>query len=300
MKRRFERIRHKKLNTNAYIFASLLFVSFSLLLFSTQSFIVNIQDAGLSVFSGIRGTLYALSSFVSGTVNSIQELATLREEYKELVDKMTRYEQLERNAAEIRAENNRLREQLDFSRILEYKHIPAEIIGRDPDNLFSALVINKGKAHGISKDMPVIAYQNGMEALVGKVLYVGQLESLVIPLYDSRSYVASRFAQGRYEGITEGQGRSDKPLVVQSVDKKARYHINKGDLVVTSGMGGVYPSGITIGRVSGIFFKEDETSFETELESAISFSKLEYVFVIESKKDFEYSENNEVISEGQD
>jgi rod shape-determining protein MreC len=250
------------------------------LLFSTRSFVIDIKDTGLSVFSGVRGGIHSVSSFVSGTVNSIQELATLREEYRELVERNARYLQLERNAAEIRSENARLREQLGFTEILEYRHISAEIIGRDPDNLFSALVINKGSAHGVEKDMPVIAYQNGMQALVGKVVQIGKLESLVIPLYDEYSKIPSRFAQSRYEGITGGEGSASKPLLVQSIDKRARSGVSTGDLVVTSGLGDVYPSGITIGRVSKVLIDENETTFETELESAINFSKLEYIFVI--------------------
>jgi rod shape-determining protein MreC len=272
--------RRKKLNADAYVFAALFLVSFSLLLFSTRSFVIDIKDTGLSVFSGMRGGLNSVASFVVDTVDSIQELALLREQYKELVDRMTRYEQLERNAAEIRAENLRLREQLGFSHVLQYKHIQAEIIGRDPDNLFKALVVNKGKIHGIEKDMPVIAYQNGMQALVGKIIQAGQLESLVLPLYDEQAYVSSRFSQSRYEGITGGQGRGDQPLLVKSIDKRAHYDVNVGDLVITSGLGGVYPAGITIGRVSRILFREDEASMEAELNPAINFSKLEYIFVI--------------------
>jgi rod shape-determining protein MreC len=277
--------RGKKINADAYVFAALLLISFSLLLFTTRSFVIDIKNAGLSVFSGARGGIHGLSSLVGGTVNSIQELANLREQYKELLDKNARYQQLERNAAEIRSENSRLREQLKFQKAIEYKYIPAEIIGRDPENLFSALVVNKGSAHGVKKDMPVIAYQNGLEALVGKVVEAGRLESLIIPLYDEYSKIPSRFAQSRYEGITEGQGRAEKPLVVRSIDKRARSSCNIGDLVVTSGTGGIYPPGITIGRVGKILFQEDETSFETELESAINFSRLEYIFIIESEEE---------------
>ncbi|MDR0389223.1 MAG: rod shape-determining protein MreC, partial [Spirochaetaceae bacterium] len=178
-----DRKRGGRLSRDAYVFAALTLVSFSILLFSTRSFIVSVRDAGLSAFSGIRGGIYGVSSFVSRTVLSIQELATLRREYNELADRMTRYEQLERSAAEIRQENNRLREQLAFSTTLRYRHIPAQLIGRDPDNLFSALVINKGNRDSVRVNMPVIAFQNGTQALVGKVIQVARMESLVMPLY---------------------------------------------------------------------------------------------------------------------
>jgi rod shape-determining protein MreC len=276
--------RRKKLGADGYVFAVLLFVSFSLLLFSTRSFVLDIRDTGLSVFSGVRGGVHSISSFFSRTINSIGELTSLREKYKELVDKMGRYEELERSAAEIRWENFRLREQLEFSKTLRYRHIPAEIIGRDPDNLFQTLVINKGTANGVKRDMPVIAYQNGVEALAGKVIQAAPYESLVLPLYDERCFVAARFAQSRYEGISAGQGRIGKPLTMQSIDKRAFDNVRKGDVVVSSGMGGVYPPGITIGRVSGAVERTFDNSLEVELESSIDFARLEYVFIIDNVK----------------
>jgi rod shape-determining protein MreC len=274
----------KGMNTDTYVFIALGLISFSVLLVSTRSFVIDFKDIGLSFFSGIRGGVHAVSSFFSQTILSIRELTSLRREYAELTDRITRYEQLERNAAEIRQENNRLREQLGFSETLIYHHIPAELIGRDPDNLFSALVINKGKYHGLTNNMPVIAFQNGIQALVGKTVQAGQFESLVMPLYDTSSYIASRLSDSRYEGIVEGQGNPDMPLIMRFIRKRARDEINFGDLITSSGIGGVFPPGITIGRVSTIHYQEYETSMEVELEPAIDFSRLEYVFVIETEK----------------
>jgi rod shape-determining protein MreC len=267
----------------AYVFAALMLVSFSMLLFSTRSFIVNFRDLGLSFFSGARGGIHEVSSFVSRAVLSIRELASLRREYAELSGRVARYEQLERSAAEIGQENARLREQLGFSGTIRYRHIPAEFIGRDPDNLFSALAINKGIHSGVKKDMAVIAWQNGAQGLVGKVIQAGQFESLVMPLYDPGSFVSSRLAVSRYEGIVEGQGSPEVPLLMRFIQKRARDEINYGDIVVTSGLGGVYPAGINIGRVSDVLYQEYEISMEVELEPLIDFSMLEYVFVIDAE-----------------
>jgi rod shape-determining protein MreC len=265
---------------SSYVFAVLVIGSFSLLFFSTRSFIVDVKDIGLSFFSGMRGGIHELSSLVSRTVLSIRELAALRREYTELADRVARYEQLERTAVEIRQENIRLREQLGFSRSLNYRHIPAELIGRDPDNLFSALVINKGTHAGVKNNMAVIAWQNGVQGLVGKVIQTGQFESLVMPVYDVSSFIAARFFVSRYDGIVEGQGGPDVPLRMRFIQKRARNEIDRGDLIVSNGMGGVYPGGITIGRVNAVHYQEDEISMEVELESVIDFSRLEYVFVI--------------------
>jgi rod shape-determining protein MreC len=131
--------------------------------------------------------------------------------------------------------------------------------------------------------MPVIAYQNGVQALVGKVVETGRLESLVMPLYDTTAFVSARFARSRSEGIVEGQGDSDIPLIIRFVSKRARNEIQTGDIIITSGMGGIYPPGINIGRISGMHYREDETSMELELQGTIDFSKLEYVFAIDAE-----------------
>ena len=265
-----------------YVFIALILFSFLTLFFSSRSVLSEFKDLGLTMYSGLRGGIFEVSSAVSRTVLSVQELATLRREYAELTDRIARYEQLERSSAEIRQENNRLREQLGFSQTLRYRHIPAELIGRDPNILFSAFVINKGTQAGVRVDMPVIAYQNGTQALVGKVIHSGAFESLVMPLYDSSCFVSSRFAESRYEGIVGGRGNADAPLLMRFIQKRARSEINYGDIVVSSGLGGIYPPGINIGRVNRINYQEAELSMEVELDPTVDFSRLEYVFVLSS------------------
>ena len=272
------------LNTTVYVFISLVLISFLLLTFSRENFMGSVRDTGLSLFSGIRGGIYELSSFVSRTILSVKELADLRREHSELLRLLERYEELERSNAEIYLENIRLREQLGFAQTLRYKRIPAQISGRDPTNLFSAVVINKGSVSGVTNNMTVVAWQNGIQALVGKVIHTGLLESLVMPVFDINSQVSARLAVSRFEGIIEGQGSADSPLLMRYVPKRAREEINIGDIIVSSGMGGIFPPGINIGRVSMVNVPEYETTLEIELTSIIDFSRLEYVFLIEAEE----------------
>jgi len=263
-----------------YVFIALILVSFLALFFSSRNLMIDTKNIGLSLFSGFRVGIKEATSLASRTILSIRELASLRREYTELTERIARYEQLERTSAEIRQENNRLREQLNFSLGLRYQHIPAELTGRDPSSLFSAFSINKGTHAGVAVDMPVIAYHNGTEGLVGKVIYAGAFESLVMPLYDSGCFVSSRLAESRYEGIVEGRGIPEIPLLMRFIVKRARDEINIGDMVISSGLGGVYPPGINIGRVNRINYQESELSMEVEIEPSIDFFRLEYVFVI--------------------
>jgi rod shape-determining protein MreC len=273
----------RRINTDAYVFIALTLISFSVLLFSTRSSVSEFTDLGLSMYSGLRESMYGLTSFISRTVLSVQELAKLKEDYDQLAARIVRYEYLERSAADIRMENDRLREQLGFSQIFTYRHVVAEIIGGDPDNLFSAFVINKGKKDGITNNMPVIAFQNGVETLVGKVVQTAQFESLIMPLYDSHSYISSRLAESRIEGIVEGQGSPELPLLLRFVRRRTRGEISIGEQVVSSGLGGVFPPGILLGRVSRVLYQDNDTSIEIELASSADFSRLEYVFVIDAR-----------------
>lgn len=274
-------------NATVFVFLILVLISILLLMLSSNNFVVNIKNAGLSLFFGVRGGIYEMSSFISRTVLSVSELADLRKEHAALIRQLERYEELERNNAEIFQENIRLREQLGFSRSLRYRRVPAQISGRDPNNIFSALVINKGSFSGVSNNMTVVAWQNGTQALVGKVIQTGVFESLVMPVFDVNSQVAARFSVSRYEGIVEGQGNAESPLLMRFIPKRSRNEINIGDIIISSGMGGIFPAGINIGRVSGVNVLEYEPTLEVELIPMIDFSRLEYVFVIEAELETE-------------
>ena len=260
----------------------LLGVALVLLTITSERRHLNIKETGLSVFSVFQTGINQVENFFSRTFNSINELKKLKIEYDELQDKLSEYKIIERDLVELRQENKILREQLGFSREIGINHIPAEIIGKDPGNVFNTIAINRGSRHGVKKDMPVIAFQEGFQGLVGKVVSTGLFSSQVIPLYDSTCYVAARLQKSRYEGLVSGMGGLHKNLIMRYVKKRARAEIKYGDLVITSGMNSIYPKGIYIGRVRAVWGKTYETSLELEVESIIDFSKLEYVFILES------------------
>jgi rod shape-determining protein MreC len=280
MKLGIEKTQRGRFGSGLYTFIALTLLSFLMLFFSSHNIFLNAKNLGLSMFSGLRAGIYEASSAVTRTVLAIQELASLRREYAELTQRLIRYEQLERTAAQIRQENHRLRELLGFSQDLRYQHIPAQIIGRDPSNLFSAFVINKGRQAGVEVNMSVIAFHNGVQGLAGRVVNSGAFESLVMPIYDVTCFISSRFVESRHEGIVEGQGVPGIPLLMRFIPRRARGDISIGDMVISSGMGGVFPAGLNIGRVVRINYQPNELSMEVELEPSIDFSRLEYVFVL--------------------
>ena len=129
---------------------------------------------GLTVFGFFQRGFSAIGDFVSNTFSSIAELRKLRDNYRELSAKLERFTNMERGLADLREENKRLKEQLGFAQDIPYQRIAARIVAKDPENLYSTITIDKGIGDGIRKNMPVIAFQDGMEGLVGRVVEVGR------------------------------------------------------------------------------------------------------------------------------
>lgn len=270
-----------KFQLDLFLLIIYLFVAGIFLAFSSGGFVVNFREVGFSFFSGIQKSVYSVGSFFSGTVNAITELSELREKYTVLLDRLDDYELLQRTNADIRIENDHLKELLGFTESLESKNIPAEIIARDPNNLYSSITINRGARHGIKKNMPVVSFQGSNTALVGKIVQVGRSTSMIMPIYDYQCFVSSRLQNNRYEGLVNGQGTPDLPLVMKYIKKRAREEIDIGDMIVTSGENYNYPKNIPIGFVTRIRGIDYETSLEIDLEPVIDFSRLENVFVLD-------------------
>lgn len=154
------------------------------------------------------------------------------------------------------------------------------MIARDTDNLFSTITINKGSRQGVTKGMPVVAWQGDIEGLVGKVISVGLGTSQVLPLYDPECLVSARVDSTRDEGLVAGQGKDRGTIVMNYVKKTAKDRIAYGDLVVSSGLGGLYPKGINIGRIRTWAAPAYETSLVVQLEPIVDFDTLEYLFLL--------------------
>jgi len=251
-----------------------------MIFFSSSNGLKKTENAGLSIISQFQGGLSTVSGWISNSVNSISELNQLTKEYNELRDLLDSYSGIEREFVELRRENKVLKDLLAFSQTLDRKHIPAEIIARDPENLYDTFLINKGSIHGLKEEMPVIAYQNGLYGLVGRLDSVGINSSLVRPVTDRSSFVASRLQESRHEGLINGMGGENSNLIMKYVPKIALNDLNEGDLIVTSGLSSVYPKGIFIGRISEIVNNEFQPSLDLYINAVINFSRLEYVFVL--------------------
>ena len=262
----------------------LITISFVLLSYSSGKYNFSPKIIGNSVFSIFQIAVNRTSYFVSNTINSIGELKKLRSEHDFLLEKIMEYQIRDRDYIEVKQENDRLKIQLDFKISSEYIFKAAEIIAQEPGNIFNSIVINRGTSHGVENNMPVIAYQYGYQGLVGKVIEAGPFTSKILPIFDNTSYVAVRLMESRYEGLINGSGNRNGSLLMNYVTKNAFKSLKKGDLVITSGMQSIYPSGLYIGRIREIDNPEWQTSLVLGIEPVIDFSRIEYVLILTGEK----------------
>ena len=267
-----------------FVFLILLFLSGLALAFSGGGLVVHFQRVGFSAVTPLHKAVYSVCDGVTGVFTAVAELKSLKAENQELKEKLKNYEFLQRNNTEIRKENERLREQLQFATHIEQKNFPAQIIGRNPDNIYSGITINKGSRSGIKKGMSVIAVQNGTTGLVGKIVTVGLETSLVMPVYDSKCVVSSRIQNTRDIGLVSGSGNANSPLQMKYIKKRVLSELNFGDIVVTSGETDNYVADIPVGTITNIMVVEYDSSLNIEITPVVDFARLETVIVTDLKE----------------
>ncbi len=270
-----------RFHLDAFLLTVYLILAGIFLAFSTGGMVMNFRSIGFNLMSGTQRGVYSITGFFSGTVAAIRELSQLKDRYEALEERLKDYELLQRSNADIRLENERLKELLGFSESITLDNIPAQIIGRDPNNLYSGITINRGVRHGVRKNMPVISFQGSNTGLVGKIVQVGRSTSMIMPVYDYQCYVSARLEESRYMGLVNGRGSADSPLLMRYLKKRARDEIRVGDKIVASGENYNYPRDVPIGFVSSIRSLDYETSLELDIEPIIDFSRLENVFVLD-------------------
>lgn len=264
-------------------FIILVIISGTMLALSSGGFILNFKEVGFSVFTTAQKGVNAVFHGITGAFEAVKELSELRKDYNELVEKLKDYEYLQRNNAEIRKENELLKEQLQISQSMINKNYSAQVIGRDPDNLYSGITVNKGSKQGIKKNMPVIAVQNGDIGLVGKVVSVGAFTSLVMPIYDFQCNISGRIQHTRDVGLVVGQGDSDIPLQMQYIKKRVEDELQYGDVIVTSGENENYLKDVPIGNISKISRVDYDSSLIIEVTPIIDFARLENIIIVDLK-----------------
>jgi rod shape-determining protein MreC len=173
---------------------------------------------------------------------------------------------------ELLLENERLRESLNFRKLYPPSAVMVQIIGKELSPASSTITINKGSNDGIRKDMAVIA----SAGVVGKIQTVLPGTAKVLLLTDPGNTLAVRVQRNREEGLLEGK-------LVNCALKYVSYYadIQEGDLLVTSGLDGIYPKGLAVATVVKVTRREASAFQNVIAEPAVRFSRLEEVLVLE-------------------
>jgi rod shape-determining protein MreC len=190
----------------------------------------------------------------------------LREENQQL-----RIESLQ--VSEIGVENQRLRRLLALQERLPLATVSAEIIAREWGGWVRSLTVNRGRADKITRLTAVIA----PEGLIGRVIEVRSGASIIQVLTDPASTVGAHVVRTRTAGIVEGDPRGTMRLKYMAREGGG---IQVGDLVVTSGAGGVFPRGIPVGRVRAIDDRGSALFHYAALTPVVDFARVDEVLLL--------------------
>jgi rod shape-determining protein MreC len=194
-----------------------------------------------------------------------KENERLKVEIEELKREMNTYR-------EARLANQRLRALLDFKRSIATPLQPAEVVSFEPSGWFQTVLIDKGSRDGVERDMAVVS----AAGVVGRVIGVSGHHAKVLLILDRNSAVDALVQRSRSRGILVGRGYGS--CLLRYVERNEDVQV--GDQVVSSGMGGVFPKGILLGRVQEVV-RGNSGLFQTvEVEPAVDFSRLEEVLVV--------------------
>ncbi len=197
------------------------------------------------------------------------------------------------SSAELESENIRLRNLLNYKQThQEFDLLSATIIARDSTTWSNHIIINRGTDDGVQKNMTVIT----PDGLVGSVRNAYGSYSEVELITDPRSAVSAivQRADSRIAGVVKGTTDFDSSINMNNIPQNA--NIVEGDLIITSGLGGIYPKGIPIGTVLSLKNDSGGLLQYAVLYPCVDFQRLEEVFVITNYRNV-YSTKDETSTQ---
>ncbi len=220
-----------------------------------------IAKLGTAITSPFR----AVGDWAEGLGASRERLETLEAQNAELRARLAELE-------EARQENERLRALVEFAEERKLAKLGAKVIRRPVSIWEGVIQLDRGSTDGVEPGMPVIA----ADGLVGQVAEVAPDSCTVRLITDQQSGVAAMIQSSRATGVLRGSVSGG--LSLDFVDR-AILPV-EGDVVMTSGLGGVYPSGIVVGDVTVVEDRRSELYPRVTVESRIRTDRLEEVFIL--------------------
>lgn len=234
-----------------------------------------IENIFSSVVMPIQNGLTYLKNKITGNNTFFADISKLQQENTELKQKNSELETNLRELEIIKSENTTLKEYLNLSEQYgNYTTKAAYIINKDISNYNNVFVINVGKNDGIENNMTVISEKG----LVGHVISVTDNTAKVQTIIDTSSTVSATLSTSRDNLICKGILEEKGMLKASYIPTDA--NLIQGDVVETSGMGGIYPKGIKIGTIKTIKNTKNIVDRTAIIEPAVNFDKVETVLVI--------------------
>ncbi|MGI8383192.1 rod shape-determining protein MreC [Robertmurraya sp. P23] len=221
------------------------------------------------------------ANYVAGFFENVRDLQNTYEENKELKARLDELVQLEVDVQTLAKENKELREILDNKEDLSaFDPVQAIVVGRNPERWHELLVINKGKQDGIQQNMAVIT-ANG---LIGKVKSTSQFTSTIqlLSANDPTNRISAKIiGEKETYGTIEGYDEERKLLKLKRIPYDAK--IEKDQIVTTSGLGGVFPKDLPVGKVVEVVPDEFGLNQTAYIEPGADFYDIRHVMVVTVK-----------------
>ena len=219
---------------------------------------------------------------IHGFSKMIEEFTSLKDVKKEnqiLKSNVEKMEATETENIELKQEIERLKGELNIEHVLtDYDYLNATVISRNSFYWYNMLTIDKGSHNGIKEGMVVI----NSTGLIGKITNVSTFSSDVklITTNDTNNKISVTVTNGdtKLTGIINGYDYKKGLLTVEGISNTAT--VNNGDYVYTSGLGGVFPSGLLIGRVEGLTTDDYDLSKIINVKPSAKFDDINFVTVL--------------------
>ena len=234
----------------------------------------SLNHAALTVFRPLIVSTHVLVDNFSQFKNSLGYFWHAYQDYPRLEAQLSELESNLGHLQELEKENERLKELLAFKKSIPQKTVAARIIGWDASPWRKILILDKGSKHDLKKDMAVVV----TEGLAGRILDAGAGNARAIVLNDPDMRVSALTGQSRAQGIVAGDGTGRLSMKYLSLDAG----VSVGEVVMTSGIGGIFPKELRIGIVESVQKDTDGLHLNARIKPYVNFSRLEEVICFAS------------------
>lgn len=236
-----------------------------------------IRSALVTVATPFRWAFTKVGEGLSGFSMYFRTLEELRDENEALRAELEGYKNLVYDAELIGEENEFLSEFLGIKEEhVDFLFEDATVVGRESTNYRTVYTLSKGTLHGIEVNMPIITE----EGLVGHITEVGATWSKAVLITETASAVGGYIERSGVLGVVEGTYELRTEGTCRMVYIEPDSDIRVGDKVLSSGMGGVYPRGILIGRISEISVDENTRTLTALIEPSADLDSISKLMII--------------------